>query len=91
MFYTYILESKVKNRYYTGSCADLKKRFNQHNSGLVKSTKPYRPWIIVHKELFYDSKSARRRELRIKSWKKKSAIEKLIKTFQNFVEIEDPR
>ncbi|MCF8391438.1 MAG: GIY-YIG nuclease family protein, partial [Bacteroidales bacterium] len=32
-FYTYIIYSASINRYYTGSCSDLKKRLQRHNDG----------------------------------------------------------
>ena len=47
MFYTYILYSpKIKDFYY-GTTSDLKKRFQEHNSGLSKSTKAFFPWRLV--------------------------------------------
>ena len=78
MFYVYILKSKQSGKYYVGSCQDIIKRLALHNSGLVKSTKNYCPWQLVHTEEYKDLKKARQRELKIKSWKKRSVIEKLI-------------
>lgn len=39
MFYTYILLSKKDKKMYTGYTKNLKSRFEQHNKGLVESTK----------------------------------------------------
>lgn len=39
MFYTYVIKSKKDGKLYTGSPKDLRKRFNEHNSGQVISTK----------------------------------------------------
>ena len=61
-----------------GSTNNIEKRVGCHNAGRVKSTKPYLPWRVVYTESFGDISSARRRELQVKSWKKRSAIEKLI-------------
>ena len=36
MFYTYVIQSTKSDYWYTGSTKDLRKRFNQHNTG--KST-----------------------------------------------------
>lgn len=83
MFYTYILKSHKEGSYYIGSCEDVQKRLKLHNQGSVPSTKRYVPWQLVYSEKYHDLISARRRELQIKSWKKRSAIEKLLKTFQN--------
>ncbi|MDD4607393.1 MAG: GIY-YIG nuclease family protein [Patescibacteria group bacterium] len=82
MFSTYILKSQKNNSYYIGCCKNTAIRLKQHNKGLVKSTKRYKPWIILYYENFDDLKDARKREKQIKSWKKRSAIEKLIKHFK---------
>ncbi len=79
MFFVYILQSRKNKSFYVGSCENLEHRFKLHNKGLVKSTKRYIPWVIVYKENFHNLKDARRRELQIKSWKKRELIEKLIK------------
>ena len=47
MFYTYILFSQDFNRFYIGQCNDFDKRLDFHNSENVKSTKPYRPWVML--------------------------------------------
>lgn len=80
MFYTYILKSRQNGSYYIGSCQNIAKRVDLHNRGLVKSTKRHCPWQLVYIEKYDDLKGARRRELKIKSWKKRSAIENLINT-----------
>ncbi|MFH1192845.1 MAG: GIY-YIG nuclease family protein [Candidatus Jorgensenbacteria bacterium] len=74
----YILQSLKSNRYYLGSTEDIEKRLAKHNKGEVKSTKAYRPWKVVYVESFATRQEARRRELQIKSWKKREAIERLI-------------
>jgi len=72
MYYLYILQSKIDNRLYKGITENLRKRFKDHNSGKVKSTKPYRPWILIYYEahrnkiwaekskLFYKTNQGRR-------------------------------
>lgn len=81
MFYTYILKSLLNNSYYIGSCKNIEKRLDLHNNGLVKSTKRYRPWQLIYKEIYAKLGEARKRELQIKSWKKRVSIENLL-TFQ---------
>ena len=78
MFFTYILQSEVDSSYYIGSCENIRNRLEQHNGGLVKSTKRYLPWILAYKEKFETLVQARKREAQIKSWKKRVAIERLI-------------
>ena len=82
MFYVYILQSEKNGRYYIGSCQNIQKRLSLHNLGLIKSTKSYLPWILVYNELFDTLSGARKREMQIKSWKKRLAIENLIKHFK---------
>ncbi|MFH0890593.1 MAG: GIY-YIG nuclease family protein [Candidatus Liptonbacteria bacterium] len=78
MFSVYILKSQSTGRYYVGSCSNLETRMKQHNSELVKSTKGFIPWQLVHVENYDNLKAARLRELQIKSWKKRSSIERLL-------------
>ncbi len=84
MFYIYIIKSQLNSSYYIGSCEDIVIRLDQHNKGMVTSTKRYLPWQLVYEEEQGTLKEARAREKQIKSWKKRDAIEKLINTFQNF-------
>ena len=79
MFYIYILKSEINGSYYIGSSHDINARLEMHNHGLVRSTKRYIPWQIVYSEKYKNLNDARRRELQIKLWKKRSAIERLIK------------
>lgn len=81
MFCTYILRSKRNNSYYVGSCRNIKVRLSLHNKGCVKSTKRYLPWELAYLEPYKKLKFARQRENQIKSWKKRSAMERLIKKF----------
>ena len=80
MFYIYILKSKQNGSYYIGSCKNLEIRLSMHNKGLVKSTKRYIPWVLIYNESFKELKGSRLRELQIKSWKNRKAIEKLYKS-----------
>ena len=41
--------------------SDIEKRLKDHNSGRTKSTKPYKPWEVIHKEKFQDRLEARKR------------------------------
>ena len=47
MYYVYILWSSKSSNFYFGYTEDLRKRFEEHQSGLVFSTKPYKPWKLV--------------------------------------------
>ena len=84
MFCIYILKSQKNKSYYVGSRKNIEGRLNQHNKGLVKSTKRYAPWDLAYFEYYDNLKKARKKELQIKSWKKRSAIENLMKHFKIF-------
>jgi putative endonuclease len=47
MYFTYVLYSPKYNRFYIGQTANINNRLHYHNSGLVKSTKPYVSWDLV--------------------------------------------
>lgn len=78
MFYIYILISESSNKYYVGCTDNMNRRFMEHNNGLSKYTKHDRPWRRVYQETYGTLSQARKREKQIKSWKSRSAIEKLI-------------
>ncbi len=79
MYYVYILRSKLTNKFYVGCTDNINRRLKEHNSGLSKYTKSNRPWIIEYFEEYSTLSEARMRERKIKSWKKRVAIEKLIR------------
>jgi len=82
MFCVYILKSLSNFSYYVGSCSNITERVNLHNKGLVASTKRYIPWELKYKEEYKTLSEARKREMQIKSWKKRSMIEKIFKDFE---------
>ncbi len=82
MFYVYILKSIKNGAYYIGSCENIDIRLKRHNRGMVSSTKRYLPWKLVCHEEFNILREARKRELQIKSWKSRRAIDSLIKHFK---------
>jgi len=73
----------MNNSYYVGSCNSIENRLRLHNSGQVKSTKRYKPWRLVHLEEYKSLSEAVKRGRQVKSWKKRSAIENLIKKLKN--------
>jgi len=67
VYYVYVLKSLKDQKIYTGYSSDLKRRFLQHQSGLVKSTKNRRPIKLIYYEAFLDKKDAQNRERYLKS------------------------
>ena len=52
-YYVYVLRSKLDNKFYTGFTSDLEKRFEEHNTGKVYSTKARLPFEIVYYEYVF--------------------------------------
>lgn len=67
------------NDLYVGHTDDLKRRFNDHNSGKVFSTKPNRPWELIYYESYKSKKDATQREVQLKDHKPKSDLKNQIK------------
>ncbi len=66
MNFLYILKSQVKSWHYIGITTDIANRLAKHNNGDVKSTKPYRPFSVVHTESFSLKSDSRKREIFLK-------------------------
>ena len=81
MFYTYVLQSGGDGKFYTGSTANLKLRFEQHNKGLVESTTQRRPLRIVYYEACLDRDDATRRERYLKTYHGKMYLRKRLKSY----------
>lgn len=79
MFYFYILVSEKTGKYYYGSTENFDLRLALHNSGKVKSTKNNLPWKNLFVQNFNTLAEARQRELQVKKWKSRAAIERMIK------------
>lgn len=69
MFKVYLLKSiKYPEKSYVGmTIRDINDRLNEHNNGLSKFTKTYRPWEVVYYENFYCKLCAEKREQFLKS------------------------
>ncbi|MBU1018105.1 GIY-YIG nuclease family protein [Patescibacteria group bacterium] len=73
----YILLCKNGN-YYIGSTHNLYARLEQHWCGLVKTTKNLRPLFLLFFQSFSSIKYARQVEYRLKKFKNKKIIKKII-------------
>ena len=77
MAYTYILKT-AKDSFYVGSTDDIEKRMSEHLAGRVKSTKFCLPVQLVFKEYWPTKGEAQKKEYKIKKWKSKKMIERLM-------------
>ena len=66
MFYMYVLKSRKDLQLYVGSTNDLRRRFKEHNSGKVFSTKSRQPFELVYHEAYKSEHDARNREKNLK-------------------------
>lgn len=74
MYYVYCLISKKNKDLYIGYSEDLRRRFHEHNDGNVKSTKGYRPWVLVYYEAYANHHDAAKREKQLKLHKAKADL-----------------
>ena len=79
MAFVYILKSFTSGRYYIGSTINLKRRLEEHEKGKVVYTKPQLPVILVFKQECLTYKEARFLENRLKKFKRKDFLEKIIR------------
>jgi putative endonuclease len=76
MYYVYILKSKIEEKLYVGSTEDLKKRLEKHNNGNVRSTKVFRPWLLVYYEAHLNKILARKAEIFYKTGQGRRQVKK---------------
>jgi putative endonuclease len=81
MFYTYVLQSEADGKFYTGSTVNLKLRFEQHNKGMVDSTKRRKPFRLVCYEACIDREDATRREKYLNTYHGKMFLRKRLKSY----------
>lgn len=69
MYKVYLLRSKVKpEKTYVGLTIKLiNDRLQEHNDGLSKYTKTFKPWELIYYENFYCKLCAEKREIFLKS------------------------
>ena len=80
-YYTYVLKSEKDGKLYTGYTKNLKQRFDEHNKGLVDSTKDRRPFTLVYYEACLSQKDALHREKYLKTHYGKMFIKNRLKSY----------
>jgi len=79
MYYVYILQSGNDGKFYTGFTKNLKLRFDQHNKGLVESTRNRIPLRLVYYEACLHQDDATRREKYLKTYHGKMFLKRRLK------------
>ena len=70
MYYVYLLKSEKDGRAYIGFTANLRRRFEEHNSGASIATRNKRPWKLIYYEAYLTASLAMRREKQLKRFAK---------------------
>ena len=67
MIFVYAIKSVFKNYIYVGMTNDPKRRLIEHNNGENRSTKAYKPFVLIYSAVFPDRITARVKEKYLKS------------------------
>ena len=79
--YVYVLQSIKNQNLYVGYTKDLKERLERHNQGFNVSTKPYRPWKLIHYEAYRDKDDTKRREKYLKTSQGSRLLKRMLKEY----------
>jgi putative endonuclease len=80
MYYVYVLRSQKNGYRYIGHTNDLDRRLEEHNSGLTKSIRFQRPFILDYSEIHETRLEAIRREKFFKSGKGREWLDKNLRS-----------
>jgi len=80
-YYVYVLLSLKDGNFYTGYTKNLKLRFEQHQKGLVDSTKNRRPLKLIYTEACLNQQDATHREKYLKTFYGKMFIKNRLKSY----------
>ena len=80
-YFVYVLLSEKDGKKYTGYTKDIKLRLQQHNKGLVASTKNRRPLKLIYFEACLNQQDATRREKYLKTHYGKMFIKKRLQSY----------
>lgn len=80
MCFTYILYSKLLDIFYIcHTCEELSERLRKHNTNHKGFTSKANDWKLVFTQEFNSKSEAYQFELKLKSWKSRIRIEKLVR------------
>ncbi|GAB4300244.1 MAG: hypothetical protein Kow0098_27470 [Ignavibacteriaceae bacterium] len=80
-FFLYILYSPAALRTYVGQTNNISNRLSLHNSGKVRSTKAFSPWILIFSEAFSSRADAMKKEKWFKSPVGRKKLSEILKQF----------
>jgi len=77
----YVLENMEYNKLFVGLTGNIEKRLEEHNRGYTVSTKPYKPWKIIHFEAYVNKDDATRREKYLKTGQGSWLLKRMLKEY----------
>ena len=77
MFTVYAIKSLNRKYIYVGLTSCLRRRLSEHNKGNNKTTKAYRPFVVIHIELYGTRGEARKREKYLKTGSGKEFLKRI--------------
>jgi putative endonuclease len=80
-YYTYVLKSKEDKKFYTGVTTNLKRGFEEHNSGYVESTRDRKPFVLIYYESCLNKADAEHKERYLKTTLGKRFIGNRLKSY----------
>jgi putative endonuclease len=80
-YYVYVLQSVKNQELYIDYTINLRERLQEHNRGLNFSTKPYRPWQLIHFEAYRNEEDAKRREKYLKTSQGARLLKRMLKEY----------
>jgi len=79
MYFVYAIKSITKNYIYVGMSNNLERRLKEHNNAENRSTKLYKPFVLILSEELETREVARKREKFLKSGIGKEYLNTLFK------------
>jgi putative endonuclease len=67
MYTVYAISSTTRRYIYVGLTNDVERRFDEHNKGKERTTRPYAPFSLIYTEVHATRLEARAREKYFKS------------------------
>jgi len=77
-YYVYILQSLKNGSLYIGYTSNLRIRFEKHNSGENKATRPFIPYKLIFYEAFLNKVDAKNREEYLKGGYGRKTIKNML-------------
>ena len=80
-YFTYVLQSELDKLFYTGYTKDIELRIEQHQKGLVESTKNRLPLKLIYYEACLNQRDAIHREKYLKTHYGKMFLKNRLKSY----------